>query len=65
LSTIVQKGAPTVCPHCKVQQEGPVEDYVIPGYVGSASRATTDCDSCYEDFTVETLANGTFEITAE
>jgi hypothetical protein len=64
MSRILNRGAAMVCPHCQADQDDdPVEDYVVPGYVGADSRATGDCVECFEYFTVEALADGTFEVS--
>lgn len=65
MSTIYQKGQLIACPHCQKEQEAPVEDLVIPGRVGADSRATTDCEWCFADFSVETLADGRYEVNVE
>lgn len=64
MSAIYQKGARIACPHCQQQQEVPVEDLVIPGYVGAKSSYTTDCEWCFEDFTVEAQEDGSFVVAA-
>lgn len=51
-----------LCPHCGKGEEGNVEDFVIPGRVGPASRSMTDCGWCDGLFTVEKLSSGDFEI---
>jgi hypothetical protein len=62
MSTNYHKGQLIACPHCKKEQEEPVEEYVIPGSVGPASKYQSDCTWCYRDFTVEALADGHFVV---
>jgi hypothetical protein len=62
--TVYQQGQFVACPHCQQNQDTPVEDQVIPGFVGADSRYTTDCEWCFEDFTVEAQADGSFVVNA-
>lgn len=63
MSRLLNKGDAMVCPHCgENQDEGPVEDYVVPGATGPDSRASGDCVACFEFFTVEALPDGRFEV---
>lgn len=54
------------CPKCHVEQdEGLVDNYVIPGEVGEASRAQDTCYECGAEFSVERLKDGTFVVELE
>lgn len=50
------------CPHCAKGIEGEVDDYVIPGRIGSASRTVHECEWCEESFSVEVTITGDFKV---
>lgn len=52
MSQILKAGAIIHCPHCGEPQDGPVEDYVIPGHTGEKSRATEQCVECGDFYSV-------------
>lgn len=41
------------CPHCGKQQEGVVDDYVIPNRLGAASATQEQCGWCDGAYEVE------------
>jgi hypothetical protein len=50
-----------LCPHCGAgQEDGPVEDYVVPGILGMWE--SHECVNCDEVFRVCALADGFFEV---
>lgn len=49
---IQHKGEFVNCPHCGEEQEGTVEDFVVPGKSGYASECEDQCWSCDEFFIV-------------
>ncbi|HFS8928971.1 TPA: hypothetical protein ACH1VU_006247 [Pseudomonas aeruginosa] len=59
----VPNGELLKCPHCSKAQESPVEDYVVPGRVGSSSATKEQCEHCDEWFTIECVAPGSFIVT--
>lgn len=56
------RGENCLCPHCNADMEDPIEDFAIPGRIGPASRAATDCFNCDKWFTVEEIAKDQFRI---
>lgn len=60
----LQLGEKFCCPLCGAQQEGNIEDYVVPGYVGEASQAEDECDECGAAFSVTCINVGQFEVLA-
>lgn len=50
------------CPHCGEAQEDTVDDYVVPGRVGSSSATQEQCDHCDKWFEVECVASGQFTV---
>lgn len=57
-----KKGEKIFCPECGELQDDFVEDYVIPGEVGSASITEEECYECSRHFQVEYLGNGEFAV---
>lgn len=53
------------CPHCGRGQEGPVQDYVVPGRIGPRSKSNTDCGWCDRYFSVEQVSEGEFVVRKE
>jgi len=60
---ILKKGEKVVCPYCNSVQEDPVEDFVIPGKIGTESIA--ECYDCDGIFYVTAFDDGTFEVSAK
>jgi hypothetical protein len=64
-SITLNKGQTMLCPSCDGKQEGPVEDYTIPGRIGDESVA--DPDQCFAEcdkyFTVMNNGDDTFTVT--
>ena len=58
------KGKNCICPHCKYEFDEPVDDFVIPGLEGAASKCDMDCDECDKVFSVVKNDDGTFTISA-
>lgn len=55
---ILTPQSPMTCPHCAKSMEGVVDDYSIPGRVGRASRAVTECEWCDSSIAVEQTQDG-------
>jgi hypothetical protein len=54
------------CPKCHAKQdEGRVDDYVVPGRVDEASRAEETCHECDAVFSVLRRKDGTFVVELE
>lgn len=64
MSALLKKGETLRCPMCGKPQEGPVEDYVVPGCIGEASECEDDCESCGAGFTVICVAKDQYEVLA-
>lgn len=64
LSTKLIQGDVVRCPSCGEQQEGKVEDYVVPGRVGHSSKAEDQCIDCYARFAVICTSPGQYEVLA-
>lgn len=64
MAVTLKKGDTVRCPLCNTAQEGPVEDFVVPGYIGEASEAEDDCWSCGAHFTVTCVEVDQFEVLA-
>lgn len=63
---ILKTGEIIHCPHChEAQDEGQVENYVIPGRVGEASRAEETCHECDGEFWVMLQKDGTFLVDTD
>lgn len=58
-------GDKMLCPHCRKEQEGLVDDYVVPGKVGGFSAAYDECGYCNGEFRVEKVANDVFVVDAK
>lgn len=50
------------CPHCKKDQEGPAQDWVIPGRIGTASSAKEQCGYCDKWFSALRNNHGEIEV---
>ena len=50
------------CPHCDAKQDDLLEDWVVPGRTGPASRTREKCYNCGKVFVVEYTGN---EFTVE
>lgn len=49
------------CPFCSDEQDGPVEDFVVPGKIGEPYR--DECYNCGEKFYVTEVSSKQYEIT--
>lgn len=61
---IYSKGDKIKCPHpeCGEEQEGVVEDFVVPGRVGGESMSEEQCGHCDEYFTVMLGKDGKYVV---
>lgn len=63
MATTLKTGDELRCPHCGELQEGPVEDFTIPGRIGVASSgAPEQCWNCDKFFQVTYLGHGRYEV---
>lgn len=53
MKKVLTEGATIHCDACGVVQEYSVEDYVIQGLLGEASRCHDECWNCGASFSVE------------
>ena len=53
------------CPHCGESLDEVIENYIIHGRGFSGSRCATECDHCYESFSVEQTSDTEFLVEAE
>lgn len=61
--TVLKSGDTLRCPKCHVEQdEGLVDNYVVPGKFGEASRAEDTCFECGTEFSVHRRKDGMFVI---
>ena len=61
----LKTGDKVVCPHCNEtygEDEGLVEDFVIPRKIGQESRANEQCVYCDEWFSVTRISDNEFEV---
>lgn len=59
-----KSGQKIVCEKCNETLDDPVDDFVIPGRVGSKSRSDDQCGYCDWEFSVERNKDGTFDVEA-
>lgn len=64
MSVKLLRGATLHCPACGKPQEGKVEDFVVPGRIGSSSEAEDECDGCNAAFSVTCVAVDQFEVVS-
>lgn len=60
---LFNRGENCICPHCGADFEEAIEDFAIPGRIGEASKASTDCFECDKWFTVEQISENEFRMT--
>jgi hypothetical protein len=51
------------CPHCKEDQDGIAEDFVIPGRIGAQSGAREKCIECQKPFYAERISESEIKIS--
>lgn len=64
MAAILHHGDTLKCPLCNKVQEGPVEDYVVPGRIGESSEQEDECWDCGASFTVICIAADVYEVLA-
>lgn len=64
MATKLRRGDTVNCPLCGKPQEGKVEDYVVPGFVGERSEHEDECFECTACFTVICTAVDQYEVLA-
>ncbi len=45
-----KRGTICLCPHCGMEQDGPVEEYTIPRKINEETYAEEECIECYRPF---------------
>lgn len=61
---VLDTGDKVACPNCGYIHDEPVDDFVVPGYIGERSRATSYCDECDELFSVVRVSEKHYVLTS-
>ncbi len=62
-SVTYKAGQHPACPRCGKVQEAPVDEYVIPGRIGTSSAVEDECGWCDVNFRVERTTPETYTLT--